>query len=96
MMRFHKIISGEDWYFVSKIVLTYCENFEITGTIYSNREKAEQFSKQNDFVTCSWRFLRFNTLEQLGFGNFQEKLEQFDFKEQSMRWGAIYGFSKLQ
>ena len=32
---------------------------------------AVQFLKKNAFLTCSWRFLRSNTLEQLGF-----KLEQ--------------------
>ena len=30
----------QQWYFVSKIVLTYCENFfEISRTIHSNREQ---------------------------------------------------------
>ena len=35
-----------------------CNIFEITRTIYSNREKLVQFVKQNGFLTCSWRFLR--------------------------------------
>ena len=35
--------------------------------IYLNRERSEQFSKQNAFLTCSWRFLGLNTLEQLEF-----------------------------
>ena len=43
---------SQKWYFVTKIVLTYCEKklflwsrktFEITRTIYSNSEKSEQF-----------------------------------------------------
>ena len=63
------------WYFVTKIVLTYCEKncssdrekkiklFEITRTIYSN---SERYWKQNAFLTCSWRFLKSNKLEQLG------------------------------
>ena len=30
----------QQWYFVSKIVLTYCENlFDISRTIHSNREQ---------------------------------------------------------
>ena len=39
--------------------------FEITRTIYSNSKRSEQFLKQNVFLTCSWSFLRSNTLEQL-------------------------------
>ena len=34
------------------------------GTIYSNSERAQQFLKQNAFLTCSLRFLRSKTLEQ--------------------------------
>ena len=34
----------------------------ITRTIYSNSEGSVQFLKQNAFLTCSWRFLRFNIL----------------------------------
>jgi len=31
----------QQWYFVSKIVLIYCENFfEISRTIHSNRERS--------------------------------------------------------
>ena len=40
---------------------------EITITIYLNRERSEQFLKQNAFLTCSWRFLRSNELEELEF-----------------------------
>jgi len=39
--------------------------FEITRTIQSYSERSEEFLKQNDFLTCSWRFLSSNTLEQL-------------------------------
>jgi len=39
----------------------------ITKTIYLNREKSEQFLKQNAFLTYFSRFLRSNTLEQLDF-----------------------------
>ena len=54
-----------------------CKIFEITGTIHSNSERSEQN------LTCSWRFLISNKLEQLklilekilGFRNMQEKLE---------------------
>ena len=38
-----------------------------TKTIYSNSERSVQFLKQNDFLTCYWRFLKYNTLEQLEF-----------------------------
>ena len=44
----------------------YIPIFEITRTIYSNSESSVQFLKQNAFLTCSWRFLRDNTLEQFG------------------------------
>ena len=45
------------------------------------------FWQQNAFLTCSWRFLRYNELEQLefklekilGFRNMQEKLENATF-----------------
>ena len=43
------------------------KNFEITRTIYSNSERSVQFLKQTDFLTCPWRFLKYNTLEQLEF-----------------------------
>ena len=36
-------------------------------TINSNRERSEQFLKQNTFVTCSLRFVRSNKSEQLEF-----------------------------
>jgi hypothetical protein len=39
--------------------------FEITWTIYSNSERSDQFLEHNAFLTCSWRFLRSNILEQL-------------------------------
>ena len=50
--------------------------------IYSN-SWWEQFLKQNSFLTCSWRFLIYNQLEQLkfklekliGIRNMQKKLE---------------------
>ena len=38
---------------------------EITRTIYSNSERSEDFWLQNAFLTCSWRFLLNNKLEQL-------------------------------
>ena len=51
-LEFQNFFSITKWYFVTKIVLTYCEkklfewsrnNFEITRTIYSNSERSEQF-----------------------------------------------------
>ena len=60
--------------------------FEITGTIYSNSERSEQFLvTECFFLTCSWRFLISNKLEQLefklekilGFRNMQGNLEKY-------------------
>ena len=34
---------------------------------HMSSERSEQFLKQNAFLTCSWRFLRSNILEQLDF-----------------------------
>ena len=52
-------------------------------TIYSNSERSEEFLVTECFLTCFWRFLRSNKLEQLikfgkkmGFRNIQEKLEK--------------------
>jgi hypothetical protein len=33
--------------------------------IYFHSERSEQFLKQNDLLTFSWRFLRSNTLQKL-------------------------------
>ena len=35
-----------------------CKNFDITGIIYLDNERSEQFSKQKPFLTCYLRFLR--------------------------------------
>jgi hypothetical protein len=53
--------------------------FEITRTIYSNSERSDTFLKQHTFLTCYWRFLRSNKLEQLELKlrNMQEKLEKY-------------------
>ena len=42
-----------------------CKFFEIITAINSDSETSVQLLKQNAFLTCSWRFLRSNTLEQL-------------------------------
>ena len=39
--------------------------FEITATIYLNSERSEQVLVTECFLTCSWRFLIANRLEQL-------------------------------
>ena len=47
------------------------------------------FWLQNAFLTCSWRFVRYDELEQLefkleknlGFRNMQEKLEKYVFTD---------------
>ena len=89
------LASGNEWYFVTKIVLNYCEKklfqwfrktfeiqswrprickiFEIIRTIYSNSKRSEQFLVTKCFLTCSWRFLISNKLEQFKFK--WEKLE---------------------
>ena len=46
-----------------------CKLFEITRTVYWNSEKSVQFLKHNAFLTCSWRFLRSNTSQQLKLEN---------------------------
>ena len=45
----------------------FAKYFKITRIINSNSERSVQFMKNNAFLTCSWRFLRANTLEQLEF-----------------------------
>ena len=67
--------------------LRTCKFFEITWTIYSNSERSELILVTECFLTCSWRFLMSNRLEQsyfklkkiLGFRNMQEKLEKKSF-----------------
>ena len=44
-----------------------CKYFEITITIYSNSESSPQVLKQDAFLTCSWRFFRYDKLLQLEF-----------------------------
>ena len=59
--------------------MTYCEkkksgdrekllnDFEITRTVYSKCERSEQVLATECFLTCSWRFLIHDKLEQLEF-----------------------------
>ena len=49
----------------SRLKAENLQNFEITRTIYLNSERSDQFLKQEAFLTCSWRFLGSNILEQL-------------------------------
>ena len=67
---------SENWYFVTKIVLTYCEKkkysssdreklFEITRTIYSSSERSEQFLLMDFFFNLYYWDIR----------NMQEKME---------------------
>ena len=49
-----------------------CKNFEITRKIYTKSERSDQFL-QNAFLTCSWRFLRSNKLEQLNWDSQQDR-----------------------
>ena len=41
--------------------------FEISRTIYSNSDSSEQVLVTEFFLTCSWRFLIFDRLEQFKF-----------------------------
>ena len=41
--------------------------FEITGTIYANSERSEQFLITECFFTCCWKFLSSNKSEHLEF-----------------------------
>ena len=59
--------------------MTYCEkkksgdrekllsDFEINRTVYSKCERSEQVLVTECFLTCSWRFLIHDKLEQLEF-----------------------------
>ena len=80
-------LTEKEWYFVTKIVLTYCEKkcsgdrekllkFEAESREFSKFLKSlEQFIQtvkgqnnfwlQNAFLTCSWKFLRSQKIEQL-------------------------------
>ena len=91
-----------------KIVLVIKKNFfkifEITRTIYSNSEWSEQFVVTECFLlTCFWRFLRSNKLEQLefklekllGFKNMQEKLEKSRFQIRSHSFKTNYQRERL-
>ena len=62
------IFTRKKWYFVTKIVLTYCEKklfywsrktFEITRTIHSNSERSEQFLVTECFFNL---FLEFSQI----------------------------------
>ena len=62
-------IAMEKWYFVTKIVLTYCEK-KVLRTLeqfIQTVKSQNNFWSQNAFLTCSWRFLISNKLEQLEF-----------------------------
>ena len=50
-----------------QIVQVIEKNFWNLRSIYSNSERSDQFLKQNAFLTCSWRFLRYDILELLKF-----------------------------
>ena len=59
-------LSSRSLYFVTQIVLTYLRK-NCSITIYSNSEGQNNLWQQNAFLTCSWRFLRYNKLERLEF-----------------------------
>ena len=54
------------WKF-SPFSLEFQKFFSITRTIFSHSERSEQFLLTECFLTCSWRFLISNKLEQLEF-----------------------------
>ena len=70
----------------------FAKKIEITWTICSNSEKAEQFLMTECFLTRSWRFL-FDKLEKLkkwlGFRNMQEKWENLASRR-DRDWCAIW------
>jgi hypothetical protein len=79
---------SKQWYFVSKNFQTYCEKKSFQKNFWNSRLKAENLQlKQDAFLTCSWRFLKSNTVEPLQFKsgkilefkNLQEKLEKVPF-----------------
>ena len=72
---FQNKLSNLQYLFERKRHCNYIPIFEITRTIYSNSESSVQFLKQNAFLTCSWRFLKSDTVE-LGFRSLQKKLEK--------------------
>ena len=82
-----------------------CKNFEIARTIYLNSERSEQcLVTECFFLTCSWRFLRSNWLEQfefklekkiLGFRNMQEKLEKGIFIQLTLLLTCFFSISDL-
>ena len=51
----------------SRLKAKNLQKFEIARTICSNSERPEQFLVTECFLSCSWRFLRSNKLEQLEF-----------------------------
>ena len=59
---------------------------------YSNSERSEQFLVTNAFLTCSWRFLLSNKLEQLEFNNsyyhnfYIAEDENFNQAHEKMNW----------
>ena len=77
------------WYFVSKIVLTYCKKkmLSLTETTYLNREKSEQFLKQNTFSTFYGRPLQILYIKQskwqlvqiMGCRNLQDQVRKLSF-----------------
>ena len=73
--------------------------FETEGREFPKTVKCQNnFWLQNAFLTCSWRFLRNNKLEQLefklekllGFRNMQEKLEKVNFSHQVSQTHPFY------
>ena len=56
------------WFFeIQGWRLRICKNFEIPRTICLNSDRSEQYLVTESFLTCSWRFLRYDKVEQLGF-----------------------------
>ena len=61
------VLEIEKNFWNSRLKPRICKIFEITRTIYSNSERSEQCLETECFLTCSWRFLISNKLEQFKF-----------------------------
>ena len=59
------VLVTENIFWNSRLKADNLQKFVTTRTICSNSERSEQL--QNAFLTCSWRFLRYDKLEQLLF-----------------------------
>ena len=67
-----------------------CKHFEITRSIYANREWSKQFFKQNAFSTYSWRFLKCQNNQSSNLA----KISNWDSETCRKRFCLFLGFRK--